>query len=95
MNDNQQVDDRLLRRALWREGLMEAIRQREIAPADLCRMVEAGLNEASSEALSDAAEICDKVGAGIDDPKQRRMAEVLANAMRNYDALNRRTCDGA
>lgn len=70
----------------WRSRLVQAVLAREFEDETLVLMLEAGLQEAHSEGVLDAASICERV-AEADSPA-RTVALVLAKALRKYNDRN-------
>ena len=72
----------------WRMRLATAIVYREFDDETLLVMLHAGLHQAHSEGLNDAAHICETVA--VQRPQAQHVASVLAKAIRELDELNRK-----
>lgn len=85
-----EVVDELTRKAEWRARLISDIIGRRFDDATLEAMLEAGLHQAHSEGLEDAASVCDGVAAapGIS-PERLRVVAVMARSIRQLDRMNR------
>lgn len=82
------MSDEVEQRQAWRQRLIEAVLKREFDDEVLVAMLCAGLDQAHSEGLADAADICRKVAESS--PASRRVAVVLERAMINLIKLNAR-----
>lgn len=74
--------------AEWRARLLVDLMGRRFDDATLVAMLRAGLDEAHSEGLRDAAEICQKV-ADADPKRWGPVASVLARQIRALIKMNR------
>lgn len=81
------VLDEITQKAEWRGRLFRALLRREHDDETLLAMLEAGLDQAHSDGLQDAADVCQGVADAKSDSK--RVASVLANAIRELDRRNR------
>ena len=68
---------------------MVDILARKFDDETLAEMLEAGLCQAYSEGLRDAADICQSVADAVQDPAKRHAARVLANSIRDLDQRNK------
>jgi hypothetical protein len=82
------IDPDVMQKAEWRVRLVRAVLFREHDDDTLLAMLDAGLDMAHSEGLLDAVEVCQGV-ADQSDGDQKRVASVLANALRKLDAKNK------
>lgn len=82
------LTDEMDQHIAWRMRLATAIVHREFDDETLLTMLHAGLHQAHSEGLNDAAHICETVA--VQRPQARHVASVLAKAIRELDKLNRK-----
>jgi hypothetical protein len=85
-----EVTDELLQKAEWRARLIEDVIHRRFDDETLAVMIEAGLSQAYSEGLLDAAEICESVARSVSEPPKRQTASVLGRCLRQLNDLNRK-----
>lgn len=81
------MDEEVEQKAEWRARLMGAIIRRDFDDDTLAHMLEAGLNQAHSEGLQDAADICDAIIEAR--PHTKPMFSIIANAIRGLDERNK------
>jgi hypothetical protein len=81
-------DEQIKQRAEWRSRLMKAVIGRQHDPATLVDMFAAGLQQAYSEGVLDAADMCDTIAKRTTNERDRYVAGVLAQSMRDYTTLN-------
>lgn len=86
------MTDEVQQRQAWRRRLVEAVMERKFDDEVLVTMLCAGLDQAHTEGLSDAAEICRKVADGV--PSARRVAGVLKRSIQELIALNQDVVNG-
>lgn len=86
-----EATDDMMQKAEWRARLVVDIIARKFDDETLAEMLEAGLCQAHSEGLMDAAYICDKVAEQAVKPASRYAAEVLGNGIRALDIKNKGT----
>jgi hypothetical protein len=86
-----EVTDELMQKAEWRARLIVDIIARKFDDETLAEMLEAGLCQAHSEGLRDAADICQAVAGAVADPAKRHAARVLASSIRDLDTRNKAT----
>ena len=83
------MNDEVAQKAEWRTRLIVDIIQRKFDDETLADMLEAGLRQAHSEGLRDAADICQSVANAVQDPGKARAAFILASSIRDLDVRNK------
>jgi len=86
-----EITDDLMQKAEWRSRLVVDILARKFDDETLAEMIEAGLCQAHSEGLLEAAEVCQSVADAVRDPAKKHAASVLASSIRELDARNKVT----
>lgn len=81
------MNDEVAQKAAWRVRLVIAIIERKFDDETLVQMLNAGLAQAHSEGLQDAATICDRIAAAR--PTAAKVATILAAAIRILDRMNK------
>lgn len=84
------VTDELRQKAEWRARLIEDVIRRRFDDATLESMIEAGLSQAYSEGILDAAEMCQSVAHNVSEAPKKQTAAVLARCLRQLNDMNRR-----
>ena len=77
-------------KAEWRTRLIVAIIERRFDDETLADMLEAGLDQANSDGLLDAAALCHRVADLVSDPNRRHVASTLAKSIMELDRMNRK-----
>lgn len=83
------MNEEVAQRVGWRSRLIADVILRKFDDETLADMLEAGLRQAHSEGLLDAADICQSVANAIQDPGKARAAFVLASSIRELDVRNK------
>lgn len=81
--------DEIQQKAEWRSRLMADVLSSAHDDETRCELLEAGLHQAHSEGVEDAAEICDGIARQTSSPQIRAVAETIAKALREYDNRNK------
>lgn len=86
---NAKSQDEIQQKFEWRARLVVDVLSRKFDIQILAEMLEAGLRQAHSEGLIDAALICDHVAEMTDRGPKRHTAEVLGRCIRELDRKNK------
>jgi hypothetical protein len=85
------TDDSIKQRAEWRTRLMRDVIDGAHGKSTLVEMLAAGLHQAYAEGVNDCAEMCETIATRAADHRARRVADVLATSMRDYNRQNNLT----
>ena len=81
--------DEIQQKFEWRARLVVDLLSRKFEISTLAIMLEAGLRQAHSEGLLDAADVCETVSLSAENADKRRAAKVLAESIRELDRRNK------
>lgn len=85
------IDDETQQKAEWRGRLMADVLSNMHDEDTRAELLEAGLHQAHSEGVEDAAVICDRIAHHAESREARKVAYIIAKALRDYDARNKAT----
>lgn len=83
------MNEEVQQKSEWRARLMADVLSNMHDEEIRSELLIAGLDQAHSEGVEDAATICDGVAHQTKDPTTRRIATTLAKALRDYDRRNK------
>lgn len=86
------LNDEVQQKAEWRARLMADVLGDKFAEETRALLLEAGLHQAHSEGVEDAAYICVAIAHQATNSEVRRVATTIARALRDYDARNKSRC---
>jgi hypothetical protein len=85
------MNEEVQQKSDWRARLMADVLSNMHDEETRAELLIAGLDQAHSEGVEDAAFICDGIAHQAAEPRTRKVATTIAKALREYDARNKST----
>src|SRR5262245_40202562 len=81
--------DEITQKVDWRMRVSRAVLERQFDQETLLALLDAGWEQAHSEGVTDAAHICQRIADQAPSPRDRQIAQLLADSCTAYDQKNR------